>query len=160
MSSSNPPAVLERQDADFSQVSGSSNINERGAHASPMSPTFAQSLNTNSLIYPPEGEGSQSNSQGSRHTRSSKHSPHPLGDFRNGTAEAQRDVAAEIMVSHLANIQEEKIWVIGDDDDEGVVLKRSKGNYTCAPSQLAERAGPGGFFDAIRTMNVKVSTLD
>lgn len=157
MSSSIPPAILERQEEEASQTYGSNNLNEQGAHPNPVSSTLGQSSNTNSLIYPPEGEGSQS-TKGSRPTRSNRASAYSLGDFRNGTSEFQRDVAAEIMVSHLANIQEEKIWVIGDDDDEGVVLKRSKGNYTCAPSQLGDR--PGGFFDAIREMNVRVSHIN
>lgn len=151
MSSSNPPA---------SQALGCNNFDEPGAHSSLVSPIFEQSLNSNSLLYTPEwpeGEGSQSNSQSSRPTGDGRASPYPFGDFRSGTSQSQRDVAAEIMVSHLASVQEEKIWVIGDDDDEGVVLKRSKGNYTCAPSQLGER--PGGFFDAIREMNVRVSDV-
>lgn len=42
-------------------------------------------------------------------------------------------------------------------EDEGVVLKKSRGQYTCAPADLA--TGEAGFFDAVVQLNVKVSRL-
>jgi hypothetical protein len=153
MSSSHLPVMPERQDEVDSQASSSNTSRQQGSRSPPLSPGISvRSSNGDSLILEPT-----SNSQGSRSNGAGRLSPYPLGDFRNGTQDSQRDVAAEIMASHLANIQEEKIWIIGDDDDEGVVLKKTKGNYTCTPSQLAER--PGGLFDAVRAMNVRVRML-
>jgi hypothetical protein len=60
----------------------------------------------------------------------------PLGDFRNSSAEDINDVKCEVMVNWLHTQQEEKQWLSGDDE-EGVLLKKSKGDYACAPAQLA-----------------------
>lgn len=142
MSNSHRAEIIERHDEFSSQGSSSNATNEQAARSH-------QNSNRDRLVLDSTNysQGTQSQGSGGR--------LYPPGDYRNGTPESQRDIVAEIMVSHLANIQEEKIWVIGDDDDEGVVLKKTKGNYTCAPPQISKR--PGGFFDAILAMNVRVS---
>ncbi len=45
------------------------------------------------------------------------------------------------------------MWTQGDDD-EGVVLKKSRRAYTCAPVDLVDEEA--GFFDAVQALNVKV----
>lgn len=57
------------------------------------------------------------------------------------------------MVNWLHSQQEEKIWT-GREEGEGVVLKKSRGAYTCAPSSLAHE--DGGLLDAVKALNVKV----
>jgi len=58
------------------------------------------------------------------------------------------------MVNWLHAKQEEKLWTSGDSG-EGVVLKRSRGMYTCAPADLMDE--DRGLFDAVQRLNVKVS---
>ena len=58
------------------------------------------------------------------------------------------------MVSYIAQQQAEKQWT-SHGDDEGVVLKKSKGEYACAPASLDNVEG--GFRDAVDVLNVRVS---
>jgi hypothetical protein len=158
MSSSHPSVIPEWQDEVISQACNSQTSKDQRSLSPPLSLQLSTRSpgNRDSLVSPaPE---STSTSHGSRPDGTSRLSAYPLGHFRYSTQDSQKDVAAEIMASHLANIQEEKIWVIGDEEDEGVVLKKTKGNYTCIPSQLADR--PGGLFDAICSMNVRVRALE
>ena len=46
------------------------------------------------------------------------------------------------------------MWTLGEDD-EGVVLKKSRGAYTCSPIDLADEEA--GLFQAVQALNVKVS---
>jgi len=156
MSNSNSSPIPERHDERASQASSETTSKGQGAISPLLSPGMSSdSSNRESLIFVvPNSTNSQG---GSRSNATSRPYAYPIGDYRNGTPEAQKEVAGEMMVSHLAKIQEEKLWVTGMDDDEGVVLKKSKGIYTCNPAQLAER--PGGLFDAVRAMNVKVCAL-
>lgn len=64
------------------------------------------------------------------------------------------DLKCEVMVSWLHQQQLEKLWFEGSNE-EGIVLKKSKGIYACCP----ERAGHGDmqFRKAIEALNVKVS---
>ena len=78
---------------------------------------------------------------------------YPVGDFRNSTAEEVNDIKCEVMVNWLHSQQEEKLWTSGEEG-EGVVLKKSRGMYTCSPADLAEEQA--GLFQAIQTLNVKV----
>jgi|SRR5579871_429614 len=78
---------------------------------------------------------------------------YPVGDFRNSPQEEINDIKCEVMVNWLHSQQEEKLWTSGDEE-EGVVLKKSRGMYTCAPADLAEEQA--GFFQAVQTLNVKV----
>jgi len=60
----------------------------------------------------------------------------------------------EIMVNGLRSRQEENMWSLGEYE-EGVVLKKSRGAYTCSPIELADEEG--GLFQAVQALNVKVS---
>jgi hypothetical protein len=64
-------------------------------------------------------------------------------------------IKCEVMASWLQSKQEEKLWTSGGEG-EGVVLKKARGIYTCAPSGLVDEKD--GLFDAVRALNVKVSS--
>jgi len=63
------------------------------------------------------------------------------------------DIKGEVMVNWLHSKQERKLWTMGEEG-EGVMLKKSRGIYTCAPIHLAEEET--GFFQAVQMLNVKV----
>lgn len=112
------------------------------------SPTHDSTENPETLFGAANGSsrGSKENSQ--------PPSLYPVGDFRNATAEEINDIKCDVMVNWLHSQQEEKLWVAGEEG-EGVVLKKSRGEYTCAPFDLATEMG--GLYQAVRTLNVKVS---
>jgi hypothetical protein len=60
----------------------------------------------------------------------------------------------EMMVEFVWQQQRRELWST-DRPGEGVVLKKARGEYVCAPRSLESERG--GFFDAIRAMNVRVS---
>ena len=62
------------------------------------------------------------------------------------------------MVDWIHSKQERKLWTMGEEN-EGVVLKKSSGIYTCSPINLAEE-GTGGFFHAVQMLNVNVRWPD
>lgn len=68
--------------------------------------------------------------------------------------EEMSDTRCEIMVSWLHQQQIEKTWFDSRADDEGVVLKRSKGDYVCCPENIADE--PDGFRRAVEILNVRV----
>ena len=67
------------------------------------------------------------------------------------------DSKCELMVSWLHQQQMEKIWSDSDAIDEGVVLKKSKGDYACCPESLHHE--PEGFRKAVELLNVRVGFL-
>ena len=81
---------------------------------------------------------------------------YPSGDFRNNDPEEIRDLKCDVMVNWLYQQQMEMLWTAGGQD-EGVVLKKTRGQYTCCPSDIVEE--PYGFFKAVQTLNVRVSTF-
>ena len=81
---------------------------------------------------------------------------YPVGDFRNSTIEEVNEIKCEVMVNWLHSQQEERLWTSGEEE-EGVMLKKSRGKYTCAPADLMETTG--GFFSAIQALNFRVCTL-
>lgn len=78
---------------------------------------------------------------------------YPVGDFRNQTMEEINDIKCDVMVNWLHSQQEEKLWTAGEYE-EGVVLKKSRGMYTCAPADLSDEQD--GFFHAVQELNVRV----
>lgn len=89
---------------------------------------------------------------------SGHNSPHPVGDFRNGTMKEITDIKCEVMVQWLHARQEEQLWTTGEED-EGVVLKKRQGEYSCAPAELryGTSAEGMGFLEAVAALNVRVS---
>jgi len=70
-----------------------------------------------------------------------------------GRADEVDYVKCEVMANWLHSKQEEKRWV-GNGRGEGVVLKRGRGVYTCAPRELED--DEEGFARAVRMLNVRV----
>jgi len=100
---------------------------------------------------------SMSNTPLARSANSSRHNSvfyNNGGESRNSTADFINDMKCEVIVNQLHQKQQEKLWSLGVDPGEGVVLKKSRGLYTCAPSSLT--ADGSGFFEAIQALNVKV----
>ncbi|GAB7358644.1 hypothetical protein MBLNU230_g3874t1 [Neophaeotheca triangularis] len=77
---------------------------------------------------------------------------YPTGDFRNSQAGEINEIKCDVMVNWLYQQQMERLWTAGGHD-EGVVLKKARGAYTCCPADLVGE--PFGFFKAIETLNVK-----
>jgi hypothetical protein len=78
---------------------------------------------------------------------------YPQGDFRNSALEEVLDIKSDVMVNWLHQQQMEKLWT-SDMPSEGVVLKKTRGNYTCSPGILHREVG--GLFDQVVAMNVRV----
>jgi len=78
---------------------------------------------------------------------------YPAGDFRNNNRDDLRDIQCDVMVNFLYQQQMEMLWTAGGED-EGVVLKKSRGEYTCCPPQLMD--DDYGFYKAIEMLNVRV----
>lgn len=76
---------------------------------------------------------------------------YPLGDVE---PDALLQLKSEMMVEYVWTQQRQKMWSVGRPG-EGVVLKKARGEYVCAPQLLASR--PNGLFEAVRAMNVRVS---
>lgn len=76
----------------------------------------------------------------------------PEGDFRNNGQEELRDIKCDVMVNWLYQQQMEMLWTAGAAD-EGVVLKKARGNYTCCPPDIMDE--PFGFFKSIEMLNVR-----
>jgi len=79
---------------------------------------------------------------------------YPEGDFRNSEAEEINEIKCDVMVNWLYQQQMELLWTAGGAD-EGIVLKKTRGAYTCCPADIVEE--PYGFFRAIQTLNVRVA---
>ena len=80
---------------------------------------------------------------------------YPTGDFRNSTLDEINDIKCDVMVNWMHQQQLEKMWSAGSIN-EGVILKKSRGEFTCCPPDLA--SVPGDLFDNIKTLNVRVSS--
>ncbi|KAH6687246.1 glycosyl transferase family group 2-domain-containing protein [Plectosphaerella plurivora] len=65
------------------------------------------------------------------------------------------DLRAEVMVQNLWQDQLRRVYVSGYDGEEGVILKKARGDYICAPAGLAEVTE--GFYESIRLLNVSVA---
>lgn len=77
----------------------------------------------------------------------------PQGDFRNAPREEILDIKSDVMASWLHQEQMERLW-ISSMPGEGIVLKRSRGSYTCSPEYLSREIG--GLYEQVSAMNVRV----
>jgi hypothetical protein len=84
---------------------------------------------------------------------SNRTSIYPTGDFRNSSMPDINDMKTEIMCNYLHQQQLKKMWSNGSHE-EGVLLKRSKDDYTCCPPDLQLQRN--GLFDAVKKLNVRV----
>ena len=92
--------------------------------------------------------------QGTSRGNSRPASIYPTGDFRNAAFDEITDIKSDVMVNWLHHQQLESLWTNGAPD-EGVVLKKVRDQYTSCPADLSQY--PGGLFDAVRKLNVRVS---
>jgi hypothetical protein len=77
-------------------------------------------------------------------------------DSRKGrTVDDLTDIKCDVMVNWLQQQQLENMWS-GGGPNEGVILKKRAHEFVSSPSTLSEESG--GYFDAIRLLNVKVRT--
>ncbi|EXJ84976.1 hypothetical protein A1O3_05651 [Capronia epimyces CBS 606.96] len=74
------------------------------------------------------------------------------GDFRNSSTPELRDLKTDMMCNWLHQQQLEKMWST-NGLEEGVMIKKAKDEYKCAPEDLRSR--PDGLFDAVKKLNVK-----
>ena len=81
-------------------------------------------------------------------------SAYPMGDFRNNDSAEIVDLKVEMMCNWLNQQQLEKMWSSGRAD-EGVLLKKYRGDYVACPEDLRNKEG--GIFEAVSRMNVRVS---
>lgn len=75
---------------------------------------------------------------------------YPDTAYRN--AQNVKELRNDVMVAWLHQQQLERLWTAGEYD-EGVVLKKSRADYVCAPQELADRKD--GLFAATVTLNVR-----
>lgn len=78
---------------------------------------------------------------------------YPQDSFRTRSIPDLRDLKADMMCNWLHQQQMERMWT-SNGVEEGVILKKSKDEYRCAPEDLSSR--PDGVYDAVRRLNVKV----
>lgn len=78
---------------------------------------------------------------------------YPTGDFRNSALDEISEIKSDVMVNYLHQQQLEHMWSDGKPG-EGVILKKSRDQYTSCPADLSQCEG--GFFDAVRKLNVRV----
>ena len=94
-------------------------------------------------------------SQGTSSESSSASRPvslYPAAEFAN--TRDLNDIKCDVMVNWLYQQQMERLWTAGGTD-EGVVLKKSRGAYTCCPEDIIDNAD--GFVNSIRALNVRVA---
>ncbi|KAK5192574.1 hypothetical protein LTR99_009673 [Exophiala xenobiotica] len=84
--------------------------------------------------------------------QSSKSFLYRSGDFRNSSIPELRDLKADMMCNWLHQQQLERMWST-NGIEEGVMLKKAKDDYKCAPEDLRTRRD--GVFDAVQRLNVK-----
>jgi hypothetical protein len=126
--------------------------------AKPNTPSLARSLsayeNGVTTISRPSSADSENDNQGQTTPFvSNRASIYPAGDFRNSSMPDINDMKAEIMCNYLHQQQLKKMWSNGGRE-EGVLLKKSRGEYTSCPSDLQLRRN--GLFDAVKRLNVRV----
>ena|SRR5947209_20512023 len=84
------------------------------------------------------------------------HSPQSIQSDVGSFAEltSANMVRNAVMINFLRQCQLKKLW--SDINlDEGVILKRGKGDFICQPEELSSL--PGGFYDQVTRLNVKAS---
>jgi hypothetical protein len=129
--------------ADMKAVNNDTELNEK-------TPAAATGTSTPQYLAPSGPVSGAATPYGSRPA-----SMFPEGDFRNHAREEILDIKCDMMVNNLYSQQMELLWTAGGYD-EGILLKKSRGKYACCPSDLESE--PVGFFKAVETLNVRVST--
>jgi hypothetical protein len=121
----------------------------RSAAALPATPSVQPGTPIQNASRPPSTRPPSTLRAGSRAS-----SLYPKGDFRNADEDTITDIKCDIMVKFLHQQQVQQMWT-SMTPNEGVMLKKTRANYTCSPESLHREVG--GFFDMITAMNVRVS---
>lgn len=79
------------------------------------------------------------------------------GEARSTQNSALYDIKCDVMVNYLHQQQLERMWTIPSAPDEGVVLKKSRGQYTACPQEISPHLS--AFAQAVEGLNVKVSRV-
>jgi hypothetical protein len=84
------------------------------------------------------------------------HSPQSIRSEVDSVAEltSANMVRNAVMIKFLRQCQLKKLWS-DINQDEGVILKRGKGDFICQPEEISSL--PGGFYDQVMRLNVKAS---
>ncbi len=123
-------------------------ITSHGMVEMPIAPPFPSGFAT-PADFPSTTYISGSNTPG----KTSSIPSYAAGDFRNATMTDINDIKCDVMVNYLHQHQAERLWTT-HGEEEGVVLKKSRGEYACAPEELMGR--DTAFVKAIETLNVRV----
>lgn len=75
-------------------------------------------------------------------------------DFNVNSSAEILDVKTHVMCNWLYQQQQGRMWSSGGTE-EGVMVKKARGEYICCPPDLQLRRD--GFFDAVKALNVRVS---
>ncbi|KIW88925.1 uncharacterized protein Z519_10409 [Cladophialophora bantiana CBS 173.52] len=108
--------------------------------------------NSSSEARPKSSSPANARSTASRHGSGRRTLLYPEGDFRNSSTPELRDLKTDMMCNWLHQQQLERMWST-NGIEEGVMLKKAKDDYKCAPEDLRSR--PDGVYDAVRRLNVK-----
>lgn len=85
--------------------------------------------------------------------RSTRNTIFPAGDARNQDAETLTSIRSAMMVNFLYEQQQRQRYATPAHPWEGVVLKISRGRFTCCPPQMTSI--PDSLFDMVVQMNVR-----
>ena len=107
-----------------------------------------------SALQVPSPASRNSSSRSSPHSTRPSSINHPEGDFRNSGAMSILDLRTEMMATHIYEEQQRRRWG-SPQPNQGVILKRERGQYICSPPSL--RTDSGGLYEAVLAMNVRVS---
>jgi hypothetical protein len=77
-------------------------------------------------------------------------------DSRSTASNLKRDIQCEVLAEWLHAKAEEKLWTAGKPG-EGVFVKKTKGNYSVSPAELATDGTR--LYQAINVLNVRVCLL-
>ena len=107
-------------------------------------------------------ENSSSSNTSSRANSPNRQKPRalsvfPKGDFRNNSSSDLVDMKLEMMCNWLFQQQVERLWS-SNVVEEGIVLKKSRGDYTACPEAL--RTNAEGLLKAVTLMNISVREGD
>ena len=115
--------------------------------------TSSRDISTNDHT-PSSPYGSVSSDSSPSRGKTQRLSAYPPGDFRNNALANIVDMKIEMMCNWLFQQQLERLWSSGRNE-EGVILKKSRGDYIACPRGL--QAKEDGIAGAVSKMNVRVS---
>jgi hypothetical protein len=114
---------------------------------------IARQNGVTAISRPSSAVGENDNPGSTTPVLSNRASLYPAGDFRNSSMPDINDMKSEIMCNYLHQQQLKKMWSNGGRE-EGVLLKKSRGEYTSCPPDL--QLLRNGLFDAVKRLNVRV----